>query len=330
MTNLNHTFGTDPEAFIFKELKRDTKLGLIPNIIPPIALVKDYGAQYKNIKGKKVLIIEDEFQWSEDGAAIELQMQPTDNKDTFWTRLQTAKNRLSNFLQTYELSATGHTPVGFFDTKKYWKNRDEEFQSCVIFGCDPDMFPSQYIKLKLESFKENKELNVSNHKYRYGGGHIHIQAPKNNPEIYEKNWQEASILFDFFAGLSYIINKNTPNITTLELFRLKYYGKPGRIRLQRYSIKPKILGIEYRVLPNTWTNNKEITEKLLTALDISAGIVEQNKAQNFVKEFEKEIPKMYLTLLTLDKKTAKKLFRRCLEWTLRNRLASATQLEKLF
>lgn len=322
-------FGTDPEAFIFKEYKIDKQLGKIPNIIPPIALVEDFGAKYTNRNGKKVLLYNEEFQWSEDGAAIELQMNPTNDKIEFWNRLAIAKDELRKFLQKYELSMTMNTPIGFFSTKKYWEDRNEEFQSCVIFGCDPDMFPYHYVEIGLDKLGNNKTLDVSKHPYRYGGGHIHIQAPNKDPEIYMKNWEQAAIIFDFFAGLSHVLNSTSQIITLQEKFRLKYYGKPGRIRLQKYSTNPKIYGIEYRVLPNTWTTDNQKTYKLLSCLDISADLIEKNKAKDFLYDFEKDIPKMHAAITTLNKRTAKILYERCIEWLLIQKLLSPNQLENL-
>lgn len=326
MTELLHTFGTDPEAFIFDRNIPDPKLGPIPNIIPPIALVKDFGATYIEIKGKKVLLSGDNFQWSEDGAAIELQMSPTNDPVVFWNRLQDAKLYLNLFLKPFNLKASTYVPVGYFDVKTYWKNRDEDFQSCVIFGCDPDRFPNMYMQMGLDK-AVSKEINVSKHTYRYGGGHIHIQAPKKTPEIYINNWPTASIVFDFLAGLGNVTAQRSPIMKKLEKFRLKYYGRPGRIRLQMYSQKPKLYGIEYRVLSNYWTRDYGTTYRNLMLLDIAASIIEKEQAQKFIGTFEKDIPQMYRSIVTLNDITASKIFHKCIMWLLKNNLIYTNQLE---
>lgn len=318
MNNLNHIFGTDPEAFIFDKFIKDEKLGLIPNIIPPIALVHDFGATYETIKGKNVLIKTEEFQWSEDGAAIELQMNPTNDSATFLSRIALAKIELNSFLSQFNLEATTAFPVGFFNLNKYWKKRNEDFRSCVIFGCDPDEFPYKYIELGLDDPENKHTLNVETHKYRYGGGHIHIQAPTKNPEIYLDNWAKASIVFDFLAGLGNVSFAKPTQTRKLEKFRLNYYGKPGRIRLQFYKEKPKTYGIEYRALSNSWTNYPNMTNNLLHLLDIAATVIEKDMGDKFITHFEKDIPLMHKTIRTLNKTIATTLLQRCLTWTKKN------------
>lgn len=318
MNNLNHIFGADPEAFIFDKLIHDTKLGTIPNIIPPIALVHDFGATYTNIKGKNVLIKTKEFQWSEDGAAIELQMNPTNDSQIFVSTINKAKLKLNKFLNQFNLQATTNFPVGFFNLNKYWKNRNEDFQSCVIFGCDPDEFPYKYVELGLDDLENKQILNVETHKYRYGGGHIHIQAPSTNPTIYLDNWAKASIIFDFLAGLGNVAFNKPPQTKKLEKFRLNYYGKPGRIRLQFYKENPKTYGIEYRALSNYWTNNINLTINLLYLLDIAATTIENNMGDKFITHFEKNIPTMHKAIKTLNKPIATILLKDCLKWTTQN------------
>jgi len=313
MNQLKHIFGTDPEAFIYRNHIQDAVLGRIPYIIPPIALVKDFGAKYTNIKGKKVLIKGPDYQWSEDGAAIELQMKPTNMIETFIKRLNTAQYALLDYVKQFGLNAVTNLPVGYFDLEKYWVNRDEEFRSCVIFGCDPDQFPMLYLDLGLDKIN-TKEIDVSKHSYRYGGGHIHIQAPKTNPEIYFENWHIASIIFDFIAGLRNVTFRKPPIISAMEAYRLKYYGRPGRIRLQTYNAKANIHGIEYRVLPNSWANTPNYITILLKSLDAAASLVESKSAPKFIKEFETDIPKMYSSIIKSNVKIAEELLNKVATW----------------
>jgi len=318
VTLLRHTFGADPEAFIYNKNIIDKRLGKIPYIIPPIALVKDFGAKYTRIKGKNVLVRGKDFQWSEDGAAIELQMRPTNDLNSFVTRITDSYMYLNFFLRKFGLHAVTGVPIGYFDTERFWKNRDDSFRSCVIFGCDPDQFPMLYLELGLDKIN-TKELDVSKHAYRYGGGHIHIQAPKENPTIYFENWHIAAIVFDFIAGLQNIIFKKPERIHKMEQFRLKYYGRPGRIRLQTYNARYNIHGIEYRVLPNTWTGNINQMTRLLRSLDVAATLIETNKGMKFVTEFQNDIPIMYRAIINSNIPTAKRLLNKVALWLHRNR-----------
>jgi len=317
--NLVHKFGADPEVFIINSQNsgKNTPYGILHEIIPPIALITDYGKKYKEIKGKKVLIENKNFQWSEDGAAIELQINPSNNLNTLVERLHSARFELNKYLS--ELGLQMSTQVtGFFDVNKYWKERDDMFRSCVIFGCDPDMSPSLYYSTGLDEFPE--ELDVSEHPYRYAGGHIHIQAPKDNPNIYMNNWEEAAILFDFIVGLKNVTYKRPDSVELQELARLKYYGKPGRIRLQNYDEKNNIFGIEYRVMSNYWLHQSRLMGILFNAIDLSTSLLERGIGTIFLAKFEDIIPDMYKTIMNRDLDMARKILIKVTDWLLSNRM----------
>jgi hypothetical protein len=329
MDNLNfsHNFGTDPEAFVYTELV-DTKFGKIPEIIPPAALVEDFGMKMEQIEDKKVLISGNGFQWSEDGAAIEMQIDPQDNAKHFFQTVNRGIGGLTEFLKDYDMKLWVK-PLGHFDPNKYWKGRDLNFQTCVLFGCDPDEFPELYYDLGLEDSDHTEELDVSTHEFRYGGAHIHIQSPLENPHIYFEKWSNAAIIFDFFAGMLNTFLSRKQDIAIAELARLKYYGKPGRIRLQAYNPKESVFGIEYRVMSNHWLQNYPKTRALLNILDIAAEIVESDLDGNFVENHQDLIPEMYKSLISLDRETAGEIYKKAMAWALNNGFIDNSDLENL-
>ena len=323
---LAHTFGTDPEAFVYQDLVQ-TKYGLIPEIIPPAALVEDFGMKMTQVKDKKVLTSGQGFQWSEDGAAIEMQIDPQDTVRNFYSTMNRGINSLQQFISPFGLKVWTK-PLGHFDVNKYWKNRGEEFQMCVIFGCDPDEFPVQYFELGLEGKDHTEELDVSSHEFRYAGAHIHIQAPISSPSIYFEKWNSTAICFDFFVGMLNTTFRRKPDIIMYEKARLEYYGKPGRIRLQIYNPKEKVFGIEYRVMSNHFIRNFPMTRALLYTMDLAATIAE-SAGEQFVEDKADLIPDMYNTLINLDQENAGRLYKKSMAWALENGFVKMNDLKFL-
>lgn len=321
---LNHNFGTDPELFIYKNFV-NTEFGLIPDIIPPAALIEDMGLPFQIKKDKKVLLSGDTFQWSEDGAAIEMQTSPADTHDTFIAIVRNGINELRKYMENWDLNVAV-TPLAHFDPKNYWEGRGPEFRECVIFGCDPDMFPEIYFDLGLEYLKETQQIDVSEHNFRYGGGHFHLQAPKDRPGIFGPIWEFCAILFDFVVGLGNTAFKRDEETLIKEIARLEHYGKPGRIRLQEYDLENKIFGIEYRVMSNNWIGSGNNVIKLLNSMDLCAEIVEKDLVEKFFKQFESKIPDMYAAIVNFDQENAKRIRDSVFDWVLSEKLLERQDL----
>jgi hypothetical protein len=314
------TFGTDPEVFIYRDTKKYGSRNIpVPIIIPPAALVDDYGAEIHEEDNKKVLVKDRDFQWSEDGAAIEAQILPSDTSYSFNNKFASSLSSLSSYIRNLNPELKVSTlPLGYFDTNIYWKKRDENFRQCVIFGCDPDQSPDIYREIGLESWDNyGEELDVSSHTFRYAGGHLHIQSPENNPELYFPIWDMASIIFDTIIGLTNTSLERTADIKELELARLKYYGKPGRIRLQDYGHGK--MGIEYRVMSNYWlTGLRSNINTILSSAKIAVSIIEEGQSEAFVNQIYQRIPEIYQTIIALDESSAKQILEEELSKALEN------------
>jgi hypothetical protein len=326
---LGHNFGTDPEAFVYKNLVK-TEFGLIPDIIPPAALIEDMNFLVQMKKGKKVLLngnIDGKyFQWSEDGAAIEMQVSPQNTEKDFIDVVQGGLFFLAEWLNNNYGLYLWSRPLGYFDLNSYWRGRGESFRDCVRFGCDPDQRPIFYDKLEADAIKE---IDVSNHSYRYGGAHIHIQAPIKQPFVYFSVWEDVATILDFFVGTLNASLERTESVFIADMARLKYYGKPGRIRFQTYNDKKNMYGIEYRVLSNHWLDNPTYTRRILNAADFAVSLVENNLNERFMEKFNPIVEDMYHSILNLDRNTAEEILLASLRWALDEGVLSDEKLHRI-
>jgi len=239
-------FGADPEIFV---VDKDG------NCIPPAALREDFGLKYLD---EKTLINGDGWSIIEDGAATEINFMPSDDENTIFERIENAITGISKFIKDKFDLETIIFPTVPFDVKKYWNNRGEEFRDCVRFGCDP--------ALDIYSGEFSTEISADDIPERYGGGHIHMQAPENNMGLFDETYYHATILMDILVGNSGVAFMR-PNMNWIkaEKSRLKYYGRPGKIRLQEYPNGMK--GIEYRTPSNFWITNPLVGDALLTLMN---------------------------------------------------------------
>jgi len=231
----NIMLGADPE--LFATYKQDSK----EYVYSPAALEKFEGVKRIGGSDKHPIFIEEEdFRWIMDGVAFELNFKKpfTDLKE-FFSTITSSINQLEDFVGKHGYGIS-KKPVINFDYKRFWTKEleeDETFMQGIIFGCDPDKdaFDVDWLA---------KVLDVTRHSRRYGGGHIHISG---DTEI-----EEYPIPFVKLLALTvgnYCISQS-PYIKE-EKMRAKYYGKPGKFRIQKYKTG---VGVEYRTPSNSWLN----------------------------------------------------------------------------
>jgi len=322
-------YGSDPEYFIYMK-KKETDFGTIPIIVPPAALFADMGVKFTTSpNGKRVLLEEADYRFIEDGAALELNFKrPLANSQDINNILYSALDNIDYKLRhiNYELKISKDV-LGYFSVIKYWKNRDKSFTDCVRFGCDPDQFPELYI---INGFEEEncKIIDASKHNYRYAGGHLHVQNMSKDSDVYYRYMELAPIVFDFIVGTTNILFQRDNKILTQEKARLIYYGRPGRIRLQKYS--DTVNGIEYRPPSNQWINNGYNVNSMLYSADIAASIIEDNGAPKFFSAFQDRVFDMWKALTNHDRAKSKNLLLDSLSWALDNHYITIFQLEKIY
>lgn len=325
----DRVYGTDPEFPLYKIVDNN-----IPQIIPPMALIEDYGVKYSvREDGKKVLFTDQHGEVIEDGAAIEFNIKPSTVAYNLVSNVYKLQRHFENKILIHSGVGVSSSPYGYFDVVEYWEKRNENFRECVIFGCDPDFSPKIYKLMSLEhtptviyhemnnpnfeEFRDDNEMlivDVSKHTGRYFGGHLHVQNMSNNPDIYIQSKDYVGVVFDFLVGT---LNATLPRDALqkeLELKRLEFYGRPGSGRIQTY--KGKLNGYEYRPLSNYWLQSTEHANRITSAANIAANIVEQGLAEIFVMEFEHRIPDMYTALRTMDETLSQGLLEDTLEWSL--------------
>lgn len=286
------TYGADPEYACVSSERNGTY------IIPPAALIEDHNLEFTvNENNKRVLYTCDEYgSVIEDGAAVELNIKPQTELAEVRRCIQSLLGQFNTYLRTKKLSYTmSKIPIGYFDVNKYWKGRGPEFLDCVRFGCDPDFFPEYYKEIGLE--KENPhEVDVSKHTQRYFGGHIHVGSDTKFDTVY------SPIVFDFTVGLMNAALFRSMNQRVDELERLKFYGHPGRGRIQKW-------GYEYRPPSNHWTYcGDNASAKLESAIVFAETIVRLGLHQEFFFYVREHIPAMWDACVTLNQSKAKNLY----------------------
>jgi hypothetical protein len=237
--------GTDPEVFAVETendipdlgeelLPYDNEFVVSPAVMMRFMKVTPVGGDVKH----PVMLDRKHYKWIMDGCAFELNLkQPEKDPFSMWVLVQTALEDLEAWLYGFRLKLR-KTPVVNFNYKKWdspeLKN-DIVFQQGIIFGCDPDK----------DAFNVDwlcKILDNSKHPLRYGGGHFHFSGVP----AFEKYPIPAVKLLALTVG-NYV-NMLSPYLH-LEEKRAKYYGKPGKYRIQHYKEGD---GIEYRTPSNSW------------------------------------------------------------------------------
>jgi hypothetical protein len=289
---LQTNFGTDPEVFVVDNNGQ---------CIPPAALRDDFGVEFID---EKTIIEGDDWRIIEDGAATEINIVPSNSIDTINDRISKALAGLKSFVgDNFDLTTIVYPTVPF-DVKKYWEERDESFRDCVRFGCDPD--------LDIYSGEYSKEIAADNVPERFGGGHIHMQAPIDDLAFFEDKYFHVARLMDILVGNTGVaIKRPDKRWVEAEKKRLKFYGKPGKIRLQEYPDGTK--GIEYRTPSNFWITNPATAFSLLTLMNSVFSLSQNPEDASKFLEDENIVNMAPKYIVDFNIKSSKNLFENCLD-----------------
>lgn len=250
-------FGTDPEKFAGEH--QNGELFVVPpaefrelglDFIPD----EKHPSFYQNKK--------DGIEIMEDGVAFEYTLRPSTDWKELFERIQVADRILeTEILSRFDIcDGRVHTvPTINYDVDK-WSKRSEEFQQCLIFGCDTDY----------DAFKSGAPGKVQNakfHAFRYGGGHIHVSGVPG----FKEDTLFAVQCFALGAGLASVAYSDTPDLDKLRTY---LYGRPGKFRPQTYKstfngIPYTDFGIEYRTPSNRWTSTIEHAREVFKWAEIS-------------------------------------------------------------
>lgn len=242
-------WGADPEFFAGYEKDGETF------VLPPVIFRNELGVPFKEHGTHPIFAEYDDTFVHEDGAAFEMSTPPSNDWRTIFSHLEDARNNfskdvLSKFPEVClpELLAL---PTINYEVKR-WLKMGPEFHLSTIFGCDPD-------KDVYDTKTKAKVLDAKKHKFRYGGGHIHVSGI---PEIETKPLMAIRSMV-LTAGLAATAFSDVPE---LDAGRLFLYGRPGKFRIQNYGNGKT--GIEYRTPSNRWTSNKALAEKVFSWAEI--------------------------------------------------------------
>ena len=320
--NQNRLFGTDPEVFV---ITADSKLieisgNLVEELIPPASFRVDMGVPTViNENNKHVFSqLDGVGRIIEDGAAFEFNVSPTHYPMELFSRVNRLKGELVDFVRQFGNFNVSRRMSTLFNAEKYWENRGEEFQYCVIAGCDPDYHPTYYDEVGFD--KKASVISTDDFPFRFAGGHLHIMNMSDNPGIYLHPF--APTVFDFTVGLINCMWGH-PNDSD-EKTRLQQYGRPGRHRIQKYS--DTVNGFEYRPPSNQWLSFTSVVQWMLFGGSLAGTIVEEEQVDNFLGTFFGDIPTMWSTMINLDKKSSASLFANVLQWSVENSIITLDEI----
>lgn len=256
-------FGSDPEAF-FSRVSEDGSL----YVVPPAKYRFDFNFRTDNSDPRHPVFATADGQNGvvkifEDGAAIETSMAPSTDIRTLYQDIQLGYQLAKEVAEQFGDSLSV-IPAINFDINEF-RDRVEDFQETLVFGCDPDMDVFEMEGLVETECRQESALD---HPLRYGGGHLHISGCEN----FRKKPLLAVKMCAFLLGNLVTFSSPMKELDHLRTYR---YGKPGRFRLQEYGKKWNNLdwtdiGIEYRTPSNAWTTDLSLGQRMAAAAQIIA------------------------------------------------------------
>jgi len=208
------TIGADPEIFVTKE--------------------NEFVSAHKLVLGTKSEPHKvDRGAVQVDGMALEFNIDPASDKETFLLNIKTVLNTLEGMVPEHKLSFNS---VADF-SKEYLASLPKE---ATELGCDPDF---NAWTGQINNAPDGDAL------FRTAAGHVHIgwtEGMLEDDPIHYKICRKVVKQLDFYLGLpSILFDKETK--------RRELYGRAGAFR-------PKPYGVEYRVLSNMWLTSDSLIE----------------------------------------------------------------------
>jgi hypothetical protein len=240
----NLKFGADPEVFASIDIEGKI-LAVSPALLEKFCGIKVL--EQDDEEKHPIYIDSSEFSWMMDGCAFEVTLKyPIYTAKQMRITMLNALDSLNWFLSKLRIfdiePKLYKKPVIEISPDMYMDFLDEnKIYQGFIFGCDPD-------NDAIEFDYTCETMDVLTHKYRYGGGHLHMSG-------LDDFWAFSAPAIKLQAitvGNFCMANSKFPK---LEKQRVKNYGKPGRYRTQEYKNGDK--GIEYRSPSNSWISFSE-------------------------------------------------------------------------
>ena len=283
---MNNLFGTDPEFFV------TNSSGVC---IPPALLrynrdLETFGFSDpedvpEEEKRHPIFYKDDELLIIEDGAAFEFTVTPSKEPHELYYKVARGKEILKELVKPLGLRIYDK-PAVTFDPQVLFINGvlNQYLSWSCRFGCDRD--------LDIYSGAYSEDVDASTITQRFGGGHFHISP------IDHGRFPLVTRLFDIFLGSTFISATQYPEE---EKARQKFYGRPGKIRLQTYP--SGTTGIEYRPPSNSWLSNFD-TVKLMFKAAQSALEVAENEDKS-VELIDGYLDRVINNMLTFNQQDSK-------------------------
>lgn len=242
----------------------------------------------------------------EDGVAFEQTVRPSTDWKELYERMRIGRELLSNeILSKFPDECSPETlvlPTINYEVNR-WSRMGDEFQNCLIFGCDQDF----------DAWKANaagKVVDALQHPFRYGGGHMHISGV----EFFREEPILSVKALSLTVGLAAVAFSPLPE---LDKARTYLYGRPGKYRFQQYrdlfdEIPNTNFGIEYRTPSNMWTSSLEHAEQVFNwATFCVRTLIEGGLYKKAIKKFGTEARR---SIIECDQNTAKSILKELEVW----------------
>ena len=257
-------FGTVPEYFIIEKIDGKEYGIPVPQFIEKLG-VNEIG--FDETRKHPKIIASEEFNVIMDGIAVECNFTPSKTPVEMYKKAKSAIDAINELATRFDYSVS-LKPTVHYNFDKWYNPKSKLFAWCGIFGCDADR------DAIVEEYN-SPELNVREHPYRYGGGHLHLS---DNNTLLNLHPAPMVKILAILVGNYTVANSPYPELEKLRAFK---YGQPGRYRVQNY--KGDIKGVEYRSPSNVWTTDLGLTE----------GVFEySNKAYEYLKDPKKAVELM--------------------------------------
>lgn len=172
----------------------------------------------------------DGFAVQEDNVMVEFNIPPARSADEFANNIATAINLIKQ--QPYMKESGDVLELRPVSAAEFGKLVLKSTPGAEVAGCDPD-FNAYTVRVN-----RMPPLPAT---WRAAGGHVHVSW--DNPEMDQR--LELVKIMDLMLGVAFVlIDKGSK--------RKEVYGKAGAFR-------PKEYGVEYRVAPNVWLRNRNLT-----------------------------------------------------------------------
>jgi hypothetical protein len=230
-------FGTDPEFFASRRFNEKDF------VVPPVFFRTKLGVTTKETETRHPVYrqLDNGVKIHEDGVAFEFSVTPANSISKLMQDIRIGLDNLHDLVNRFGYNVCTKPTINF-DTEEFI-NEGDDFQYCLMFGCDPDF---DAFEVETQSIDD-----VSKHPFRYGGGHIHISGS----DLMKKYMLPAVKLLASTLGCFVVSQSQYPDLDRLRTFR---YGRPGKFRPQQYPNGS--FGIEYRTPSNAWCTNTNIAE----------------------------------------------------------------------